>query len=51
MEVRHTPNGKSIGEVSVACMSGYGEHEKTSWIRCKLFGDRAVKLSEYLTKG
>ena len=51
MEVRYTPNAKTIGEVSVACKSGFGEHEKTSWIRCKLFGERAGKLAPYLTKG
>jgi len=51
IDVRTTTNGKTIGSFSVACQSGFGDHEKTSWIRCKLFGDRAGKLAPYLTKG
>ena len=51
LELRFTPNGKSIGQFSLPVKQGWGENEKTSWVRCKLFGDRAEKLEPYLTKG
>lgn len=51
LEIRFTPNRKAIGQVNVPCKSGWGENEKTTWITCKLFGDRAEKLAQYLTKG
>ena len=50
-EVRVTPNGKSIATFPLPVKQGYGEHEKTSWVQCKLFGNQAEKLSQYLTKG
>lgn len=50
-EVKYTPNGKAIGTFSVAIKSGWGDNEKTTWITCKLFGDRAEKLAPYLLKG
>ena len=49
--VQFTPNGKCIGTFSLPVKSGWGEHEKVSWVRCKLLGDRAEKLSPYLKKG
>lgn len=51
MEVRFTPNGKAIGAVNVPCKSGWGDNQKTAWIQCKVFGDRAEKLAPYLKKG
>jgi single-strand DNA-binding protein len=50
-EVRYTADQKPITSWSVALRSGYGKSEKTSWVRCTLFGDRGVKLAEYLKKG
>ena len=50
-ELRVTPNGKSIAAFPLPVKQGYGEHEKTSWVQCKLFGNQAEKLSQYLTKG
>lgn len=51
-EVRVTPNGKSIANFSLPVRSGYGDHEKTTWVDCKLFGKRAEgKLPGMLTKG
>lgn len=47
-----TKSGKSICSFSVAVKSGYGENEKTTWVRCSLFGNRAEgKLPDYLVKG
>lgn len=36
---------------SVAVSSGWGEKKKTNWVNVTYFGDRGVKLSEYLKKG
>lgn len=51
IELRYTPAGKAIGSFSIPVKQGYGEHQKTSWVDCKLFGERAEKLKEYLVKG
>jgi single-strand DNA-binding protein len=51
MEVRATPAGKYIGQVNLAVKSGYGQHEKTAWVTCKVLGERASKLAQYITKG
>lgn len=50
-ELRVTPNGKNIAMFPLPVKQGYGEHEKTSWVNCKLFGNAAEKLTPYLTKG
>lgn len=50
-ELRQTPNGKSIGSFSIAVKQGYGQHEKTSWLNCKIFGKQAEAISQYITKG
>jgi len=51
MEVRHTPNGKAVGQFNVAVDQGWGENKKTSWVTCKMFNERAEKLAPYVTKG
>lgn len=50
-ESRVTQAGKTIASFSLPVKSGYGENEKTSWVTCKLFGVKAEKLPQYLTKG
>lgn len=50
-ETRSTPGGKLIASFSLPIKQGYGEHEKTSWVTCRLFGVKAEKLPQYLTKG
>lgn len=50
-EVRYTADQKAITSWSVALRSGFGKSEKTNWVRCTMFGERGVKLSEYLKKG
>lgn len=47
---------KSIGnqqmaEFSVAVKVGYKEKERTEWVRCAMWGDRASKLIPILLKG
>jgi len=51
MEVSYTPSGKCIGSVNIAVESGWGDNKKTSWVTLKVLGERAQKLSQYLTKG
>ncbi len=51
MEVRHTSNGKAIGQFGVAVKQGYGDNEKTSWVTCKMFNDRAEKVAPYVLRG
>lgn len=50
-EQRFTPNNKCIARFSLPVKQGFGDHEKTSWLSCKLFGGAAKKLPQYLTKG
>lgn len=50
-ELLVTPNGKNIATFPLPVKQGYGDHEKTSWVNCKLFGNTAEKLTQYLTKG
>lgn len=50
-EQRFTQNGKCIASFSLPVKQGYGEHEKVSWVTCKMFGAKADKLPQYLTKG
>lgn len=51
IDIRFTPNGKCIGQFSLPVKSGWGDNEKTAWVRCKVLGDRAEKLQAYLIKG
>ena len=51
IDIRWTPNSKCIGSVSIPAKSGFGEYEKTSWLTCKILGEKAQKLADYLTKG
>lgn len=48
---RSTSSGKLIATFSLPVKQGYGEHEKTSWVQCRMFGVKAEKLPIYLTRG
>ena len=50
-EQRWTPSGKAVAHFSLPVKQGYGEHEKTSWVKCVLLGAKAEKLPQHLTKG
>lgn len=50
-EQRWTPNQKCIATFSLPVKQGYGDREKTSWLKCVLLGAKAEKLPQYLTKG
>lgn len=51
MELRYTPNGTCIGNFQIPVDSGYGEKKKTAWVTCRIIGERAEKLSQYIKKG
>ena len=50
-EMRFTPTGTAILNFSLPIDIGFGEKKETMWVRCAMFGDRAQKLAEHLTKG
>ena len=51
-EVRHTQGGTAVCSFTVAVKAGYGDNEKTEWVKCALFGKRAEGgLPQYLVKG
>jgi len=50
-ECRFTPDGKPVVSFSVASTAGYGDKQKTTWIRCNAWGERYQKIAGYLLKG
>ena len=51
-EVRQLPSGASVLNFTMANNTGFGDREKTLWIRVAVFGKRAEGgLSGYLVKG
>ncbi|OQK16011.1 single-stranded DNA-binding protein [Methyloprofundus sedimenti] len=51
-EVRTTPNGQTVLNVTVANNIGFGEKQQTIWVRVALWGRRAEgQLHNYLKKG
>ena len=54
-EVRTTPTGTAITSFSVPAKSGWGDNEKTTWVKCALFGKKGAAtahgLTQHLTKG
>lgn len=51
-EVRYSPSGTAILNVTVANNIGYGDKQQTLWVRVVLFGKRAEgNLKDYLKKG
>lgn len=49
--LRATQSGTQVLTFRVASDTGYGDHKKTHWLGCKLFGKRGVSLAPYLLKG
>lgn len=51
-EVRSTPSGQTVLNVTVANNVGFGDRQQTLWIRVALWGRRAEgSLQNYLKKG
>ena len=50
-EVRYTANNMAVTSFSVACSEKHKGVETTTWVECVIFGERGVKVSEYIRKG
>ena len=51
-EVRTTPSGQTVLNVTVANNVGFGDRQQTIWVRVALWGRRAEgQLQNYLKKG
>lgn len=51
-EVRATPTGQTVLNVTVANNIGFGDRQQTLWVRVALWGKRAEgQLGQYLKKG
>lgn len=51
-EVRHTASGLAILNVTIANNIGFGDKQKTLWLKVTVFGKRAEGcLADYLKKG
>ena len=51
-EVKHTPSGQAVLNVTIANNIGYGDKQQTLWFRVVLWGKRAEgQLKDYLKKG
>lgn len=50
-EVRYTPNGDAVANLSLAFNFRSGKEQATQWIDASLWGKRAESLAPYLLKG
>ena len=50
MEVTTTKK-TDIGNILIANNRGYGDDQRTTFVRCSLFGKRVESMEEYLVKG
>ena len=51
-EMRYLMNGTAKTEFSLACSRKKRDGtEDTEWVNCVLWGDRAEKISQFITKG
>ena len=50
-DLKFTQSGAPILRFSLAVNTGFGERKTVSWYACSLFGKRAEKLAQYVTKG
>ena len=50
-EVRFTSGGKAVMNLAMAFNLGWGENQRTTWVKATMWGERAEKLAPYLAKG
>lgn len=50
-ETKYSQGGAEICSFRIASDTGWGDHKKTHWLGCVLFGERGSKLAPYLRKG
>ncbi|HAD32194.1 MAG TPA: single-stranded DNA-binding protein [Methylophaga sp.] len=52
VETRAIPSGSTVATFPLAITTGFGDRQKTMWVRCNLWGNRATGgLIQYLVKG
>lgn len=51
IELRYTPGGKAVAQLTLAVDDGFGENKKTAWIGVTLWGATAECASKYVRKG
>ena len=50
-ELKTIPSGKNLLEFSIGVTDGWGDNKTTIFWKCKMFGDRGVKLVQHFMKG
>lgn len=50
-ELKFSNNGGAILNFSLGVNTGFKDNKHCSWWRCSMFGQRAEKMSSFLTKG
>ena len=50
-ELRETPSGTSICELTLPVDTGYGDNKVTTWWKCSIWGKRGETAAKYLSKG
>ena len=50
-EIRYTETQKPVINFSVPMSAGWGDRKQTIWLNCSMWGDRGLKLADYLKKG
>src|SRR5262245_12053359 len=50
-ELRHTPNGNTICNLSIATTEKRGDKESTTWFRVAVWGKQGEMCNQYLAKG
>lgn len=50
-ELRYTPNGTAVCNVSLAVADGWGDNKKTIWFRIAFWGKTAETVAKYVVKG
>ena len=50
-ELRYTQQGTAIGDFNLPVKQGYGDNQKTSWVKCILWGKVAEGYAPNIKKG
>lgn len=51
VELRYTPSGKAVAQLTLAVDDGWGENKKTAWIGVTLWGATAELAARAIQKG
>lgn len=50
-EMRFTPDGNPVTQISVATSRRYKDNDETTWFRVSVWGKQAESVNQYLQKG